>query len=375
MGQQFKLKKLGVEESVPPKTAEPTNAEEEVNKENNQPKLEPPKKQSKLRLANKAQEPEVEAEDAPTPENACPQCKKEVKKKAVLCTNCGYNLKTGEQVQEHSKAPSSPFANKEAPKRQSNGKPPKRPLSIGFICCLIFLGAPLFIYSSFLDSTRVILGSELQLVSSIIQILTLIVAFGLWVMRRWAAFAYIALMVGSQLYLSQFGLANAFSYGAIGFILFFILINIFKFKGSENNLELSFGGPAICLFIGLIGLFLMIKPMNEMSRQASRAACISMLYSQGLSIQSRELNTVVCPISEEGFKYFGPKQEKGMLAYCKRHNTACFYDGRASSLSFMGPQTGFELEKFAKGMKLKVNPPVNRLEMLQRSLQNQQYQD
>ncbi|MCM8538283.1 MAG: hypothetical protein NE334_20240 [Lentisphaeraceae bacterium] len=361
MSQQFKLKKLGVEEKAEEKVT--TEAVEPSAEKHHDPTLEPPKKQSKLRLANKAQEPEEE--DLPIPENACPQCKKEIKKKAVLCTSCGYNLKTGEQVQEHSKAPSSPFANKQEPKRQSSEAPPKRPLSIGFICCLVFLGAPLFIYSSFLDSTRVILGSELQYASAAMQISSLVIAFGLWVMRRWAAFSYIALMVGSQAYLSQFGLANTFSYIAVGVILFFIVINIFKFKGSENNIELSFGGPAICLFIGVIGLFFMIKPMKEVSRKASRAACISTLYSQGLSIHNRELNTVVCPISEEGFKYFAPKQEKGILAYCKRHNTACFYDGRASGLSFIGPSTGFELEKFAKGMKLKVNPPISKKEQLQ----------
>jgi hypothetical protein len=98
----------------------------------------------------------------------------------------------------------------EASQTQVAEDPHKRPIAITIICILGFIGAALTLPALFLEEVRNIAPwyPVLVVVSSVIGLACMI---GLWMMQKWAVYAYTALTAAGQVILIATGLWNVFS--------------------------------------------------------------------------------------------------------------------------------------------------------------------
>lgn len=91
-----------------------------------------------------------------------------------------------------------------------NADKPRRPIAITVICVLGFVGAALtvpVIFSSVAQS----IGTWYPPYLALTSVVGLICMVGLWTMKRWAVFAYTALLVVNQVVMMAMGVWNIFA--------------------------------------------------------------------------------------------------------------------------------------------------------------------
>jgi hypothetical protein len=103
----------------------------------------------------------------------------------------------------------------------------KRPTSITVICIIGFVGLLFSIPLIFLPTTRQ-LASWYPAYLAISVVIGAVCMVGLWMMKKWAAYAYTIIFVVNQIILIAAGFWNIIGLVIPAIVIFFILRNVSK---------------------------------------------------------------------------------------------------------------------------------------------------
>ncbi len=81
----------------------------------------------------------------------------------------------------------------------------KKPLAIMMVCCIGFINATQMVYMIFSPVTKQI-GSGLPLYFTLAAVFSLVSIYGLWMLKKWASWLYVGVLVLNQLMLVNMGL-------------------------------------------------------------------------------------------------------------------------------------------------------------------------
>lgn len=163
----------------------------------------------------------------------CPNCQQEITDIASFCGACGYKMEQaalGASPGAPSPSLVSPIDVKNEAKEKS-----KRPISITIICVIGFIGGAfsLLTFSFIRPNLANQFGDWYTLYAGITNIVTLMCMVGLWMMKKWAAYTYTAIVaIGLflRLYSGDWHVMDIISVTNITSILISALIIFFVLK-------------------------------------------------------------------------------------------------------------------------------------------------
>src|SRR5262249_10410554 len=117
----------------------------------------------------------------------------------------------------------------QAPQAQTLENPHKRPIAITIICIIGFIGAAVTVPLIFSETTRGI-ASWYPALLAVSAVIGLACTVGLWMMRKWAVYAYTAFAAVNQVILLTTGLWNpiALIIPAIVIVVMFIYLSTMR---------------------------------------------------------------------------------------------------------------------------------------------------